>query len=84
MFSIFGFGGQYIYNRLDAPDTTSPAAAEKLPFWQALANKKYSPMKVLTDKEYEKILREKLLHVDVEIALVDEKIKEWKEQDEEE
>jgi len=31
-------------------------------------------MKVLSDKEYEDMLREKLLKVDVEIALVDESI----------
>lgn len=35
---------------------------------------KYSPMKILSDAEYETMLREKLLHVDAEIALVDENI----------
>lgn len=41
---------------------------------QKLAGMKYSPMKVLSDTEYETMLRERLLHVDAEIALLDEKI----------
>jgi hypothetical protein len=31
-------------------------------------------MKILSDAEYETMLRERLLHVDAEIALLDEKI----------
>jgi predicted house-cleaning noncanonical NTP pyrophosphatase (MazG superfamily) len=35
---------------------------------------KWSPIKVLTDTEYENMLREKLLKVNAEIALVDDNI----------
>lgn len=45
-----------------------------------MADSKYSPMKVLSDEEYEKILREKLVRVDAEIALVDEDIKKMRSQ----
>lgn len=51
-----------------APDANSPS------FWHSLASRKYSPMKVLSDAEYEAMLREKLLRVDADIALVEEKI----------
>ena len=35
---------------------------------------KWSPMKVLSDEEYERMLQEKLLRVEAEIAVLDEKI----------
>jgi hypothetical protein len=35
---------------------------------------RWSPVRALSDKEYEGMLREKLLRVNAEIALVDEKI----------
>lgn len=37
-------------------------------------NGKWSPVKVLTDQEYEILLREKILRVDADIAIVDESI----------
>ena len=45
-----------------------------------MADSKYSPMKVMSDEEYEKVLRENLVRVDAEIALVDEGIKKMKSQ----
>ena len=45
-----------------------------------MADSKYSPMKVLSDEEYEKVLRDKLVRVDAEIALVDEDIKKMRSQ----
>ena len=44
---------------------------------------KWSPMKVLTDEEYESMLREKLLRVDAEIAIVDEDLGKLREEEEE-
>ena len=82
MFSLFGFAGQYIYNKLDARHTfqvqsTSPSSSFSTSagtFWRKLASHSYSPMKVLSDAEYEAMLQERLLRVEAEIALVDEKI----------
>jgi hypothetical protein len=37
---------------------------------------KWSPVTYLSDQEYEKILQEKLLRVDAEIAVVDDTIRE--------
>lgn len=90
MFAIFGLAGQSIYNRLDDAHTQSVLTAAATPatqnefsssFWTRLAGKKYIPMKQLSDAEYESILRERLLAVEAEIALVDEKIEQLKAQE---
>jgi predicted house-cleaning noncanonical NTP pyrophosphatase (MazG superfamily) len=73
MFAIFGAAGQAIYNRADARNSE---LAEKGGFdkKKSILNSKWSPMKVLSDSEYENMLREKLLRVNAQIALVDENI----------
>lgn len=43
-------------------------------FLQSLASKKWIPMKTLSDEEYESMLREKLLRVEAEMAVMDEEI----------
>lgn len=35
---------------------------------------KWSPMRRLSDKEYEEMLEEKILHLDAQIAIIDENI----------
>ena len=76
LFSLLGFAGQTVYTRLDVQHSQSIIDAANSPrntnIWQTLAEKKWSPMKLLTDKEYEAILREKILKVDAEIAILDE------------
>lgn len=73
MFSVFGAAGQALYNSADARKSELAQAPEndKKNSW---LNSKWSPMKVLSDSEYENMLREKLLRVNAEIALVDESI----------
>lgn len=53
--------------------------AEKHPW----LNSKYSPMKILTDKEYNGMLQEKLLNVNAQIALIDESIEALRKQEKE-
>lgn len=79
MFALFGGLGQSLYNILDARQlersllpVTEEQAKDSL--WRRVANSKYSPMKVLSDEEYEKILEAKLLRVDAEIAVIDDDI----------
>lgn len=83
MFALFGLAGQSIYNRADGAHTQSvlaAAAASSAPTAQKQITppsswaKKYSPVRVLSDEEYESMLRERLLAVEVEITLLDEKI----------
>lgn len=41
---------------------------------QRFAQSKWSPMSVLTDEQYEEMLQERLLKVEAEIAIIDERI----------
>ena len=90
MFALFGVVGQSIYHLLDASHTAkvtrdaSTSPTESASFLHRIVDKKWSPIKVLTDAEYEKMLREKLLRVDAELAILDEDIEKVKrEQDSE-
>ncbi|MCJ1368064.1 hypothetical protein MMC16_007203 [Acarospora aff. strigata] len=84
MFSLFGFVGQAIFNSLDARqiartsvglgDSSRPGS-----FWRRLGESKWTPVKVLSDEEYENMLQEKLLKVIAEIAIIDEKVEKLKE-----
>ena len=83
MFAIFGYVGQRVFNSLDARHTlhTQQAGVEgrsSTSVWRRVANSKYSPMKVLSDEEYEKILQDKLLRVEAEIAVIDDDINKLK------
>lgn len=51
--------------------------------WRAWVNAKYSPVQLLSDGEYEEMMREKLLAVDTDLALLDERIEAVKVEDRE-
>ena len=84
MFTIFGYVGQTIYDVLDArhsEQVASDARAEVegkkndgKSFWAKLAGSKWSPVTFLSNEEYANILKEKLLGVEAEIALLDEEV----------
>ncbi|MCJ1467739.1 hypothetical protein MMC07_006364 [Pseudocyphellaria aurata] len=79
MFALFGLAGQSIYNRADGAHTQSVLAAAAPVAQKQITppsswTKRYSPVRVLSDEEYESMLRERLLAVEAEIALLDEKI----------
>jgi hypothetical protein len=73
MFAVFGAAGQGLYNRADAvaSESAEMAAGNRMNSW---LNSKWSPMRLLSSSEYENIMREKLLRVNADIALVDENI----------
>ncbi|KAL8748767.1 MAG: hypothetical protein Q9199_008071 [Rusavskia elegans] len=52
------------------------------PLWKRVLNSKWSPMKVLSDEQYERMLREKLLRVEAELAIVDEDVEKLKRREE--
>lgn len=72
--------GQIIYNKLDARCSQQAAVEartekeEKKGFWNKVADRKWSPMKRLSDEEYGNMLKERLLRVEADIALVDEEL----------
>lgn len=74
--TLVGYVGQKGYNSLDRRNTQAIAtpATPKDPLWRRMVNSKYSPMSVLTNKQYEELLQEKLLRVDTEIAIIDDDI----------
>jgi hypothetical protein len=80
MWSLIGGAGQMTYNAF----ANRPKAEPKEGFWKRLANKSWSPVKAMSDEEYAKVLRERMLKVDVEIALLDDKIAALRKQQEEE
>jgi hypothetical protein len=76
VFTILGGVGQSIYNLADARHiaySNSPAKFETRSRW---LDSRWSPVKVLSDDEYEAMLQEKLLRLKAEIALIDENIME--------
>ncbi|KAJ5690595.1 hypothetical protein N7462_004987 [Penicillium macrosclerotiorum] len=75
IFSLLGYGGQSAFNRLDAWQMDWAQHPSK-PFGQRVAESKWIPLRHLSDQEYRGMLSEKLLSVEAEIALLDEKIEE--------
>ena len=88
MFTLFGYLGQTVYNTLDARHSEQLASDAQAVaegnekdgkrFWERVAEMKWSPLKVLSDEEYGNMLKEKLLRVEAEIALVDEEVERLK------
>ena len=84
MFTLFGYIGQTVYNTLDARHSEKVASdAQAMAegtgkdgkrFWDRLMEMKWSPLTVLSDEDYGNILKEKLLRVEAEIALLDEEV----------
>ncbi|KAL6712717.1 hypothetical protein ACLMJK_009739 [Lecanora helva] len=91
VWTVFGYAGQRIYNKLDerhseqvavaAEEATNPAKKEERGFWDNIAEMKWSPMKKLSDEEYMGSLREKVLSLDAQIALVDEEMENVKQEE---
>ena len=80
MFTLFGYVGQTVYNKLDAKYSEQVAVGmrdekeEKRGLWNKVAEMKWSPMKKLSDEEYGNLLKERLLRIEADIALVDEEL----------
>ena len=76
MFSLFGGLGQTVFNALDTSHSArAQSAAEKQTLTQWVAKQSWSPFSILTDAQYEDILREKILKIDVELSLLDDRIR---------
>jgi hypothetical protein len=73
MFAAIGAGGQALYNRADeqVAESAESTATNRM---QTFLNSKWSPMRPLSSSEYETMLRERLLRVNADIALIDENI----------
>nr|POF14067.1 hypothetical protein CFP56_03091 [Quercus suber] len=79
MWSCFGGMGQWVANVWIGRDRTE----SKIPFVQRIASSKWSPIQVMTDDDYAKVLNERMLKVEVEISILDDKIAALKTQQQE-
>ncbi|KAJ6062089.1 uncharacterized protein N7446_006209 [Penicillium canescens] len=75
IFSLLGYCGQSVFNRVDAWQMANANNSSK-PLVQRMAESKWIPLRTLSDEEYRGMLGEKLLSVEAEIALLDDKIAE--------
>ncbi|KAJ5102126.1 hypothetical protein NUU61_004348 [Penicillium alfredii] len=73
IFSLLGYCGQSIFNRIDTWQMENAQNPSK-PLAQRMADSKWIPLRHLSDEDYRGILSEKLLSIEAEIALLDEKI----------
>jgi hypothetical protein len=84
MFALFGWAGQHGYSYLDGRNSAgveeradarrTGRVVERENLLQKVAKSRWSPMSVLTDAQYEEMMRERLLKIDAEIAILDERI----------
>ncbi|KAL2837852.1 hypothetical protein BJY01DRAFT_220523 [Aspergillus pseudoustus] len=75
LFSLAGCIGQASYNAIDRWQLGQANTPSK-PLLDRIAESKWIPLKSLSDDEYRHILNEKLLTIEAEIALLDDKIEE--------
>ncbi|OJJ51226.1 hypothetical protein ASPZODRAFT_156160 [Penicilliopsis zonata CBS 506.65] len=75
IFSLLGYLGQKSFYAVDRWQMERAHVPSK-PFLQRLADSKWIPLRSLSDDDYKGILREKLLGIEAEIALVDDRIAE--------
>ena len=84
MFTLFGCLGQTAFDALDARHSKQVAYDAQVAaegggkagkrFWERVVEMKWSPVTALSDEDYGNMLKEKLLRVEAEIALVDEEV----------
>ncbi|KAK2882500.1 hypothetical protein FQN49_000299 [Arthroderma sp. PD_2] len=74
--SILGLVGQYSYNKLEERQIRLQSEPVSSKTWaERMADSRWIPIKNLSDEQYRNMLEEKLLSVDVEIALIDDNLK---------
>lgn len=72
MMCLFGCLGQLAANKYNTPGDVS--TGPKQGFWRRMSEKSFSPVTVLTNEQYAEMLREKMLKLDVEISIIEDKI----------
>lgn len=72
MWGVLGAGGQMVANGLS---NRKPKVEDENDSW---FRSRWSPLKKLTDQEYVDLMEEKILRVEADIALVDDRITELK------
>ncbi|KAF4470886.1 hypothetical protein FALBO_2207 [Fusarium albosuccineum] len=78
VWTVLGAGGQMIANRIV---NHKPKVKDENDSW---FRSRWSPLKKLTDEEYTEMMSEKILRIDADIALIDDRIAELREKAREE
>lgn len=77
VWTVLGAGGQMAVNRMSS---RQPKVQDENTSWIS----RWSPLKKLTDEEYTNMMSEKMLRIDADIALIDDRIAELRKQAQEE
>lgn len=75
---LVGAGGQFGYNVLSLAGLKE---RDQRPLLDRLSDSKWWPLKTLSDEEYEQDLTEKLIAIEAEVSMIDDKIKSLKQID---
>lgn len=75
VFSLLGYAGQTAYHAVDNWQMEHADMPSK-PIVQRLAESKWIPLKSLSDEDYRGVLNEKVLGIEAEISIIDERIHE--------
>jgi len=73
VYSLLGYVGQSSFNAIEKRRLENAQSTSK-PLLQRMADSRWVPLKSLSDEDYRRILNEKLLSIEADIALLDEKI----------
>jgi hypothetical protein len=73
MFTLFGLSGQTAYDYFSRSRAATSQTTEH-GFWRRMSEKSWSPVTVMTDQQYVELLNDKMLKVDVEIAITNDRI----------
>jgi hypothetical protein len=78
MFAVFGAAGQGIWNysatRRNMEEEKLRAGGGDKGLQNSWLNSRWSPVKVLTDEEYGRLMEERLLRVRADLAILDENL----------
>lgn len=72
VFSALGFFGQATYESINARHTAVQQSNPNA--WERLLDSRFSPVKKLSDANYDSLMREKLLRIEAEISIIDDDI----------
>ncbi|KAL7273052.1 hypothetical protein RUND412_004110 [Rhizina undulata] len=88
VWGLLGMGGQYAYNLADTRRTEDVIKQQSVSqvqqegpapsLWERYLRSRWSPVKPLTHEEYENLIKEKLLAVEADIAIMNEEIEKLK------
>ena len=82
VFSLVGYLGQTGFNIAESwpQENAGKEAAKPKSILERMAASKWIPLKALSDDDFRDILKEKVLSIEVEIALLDDKIRSLEEE----